>query len=77
MTPPGRDTVFRAYLTPPKTGNNYLVCHHGAGASGLSFAALAKEVTKRSKGELGVLSFDARGHGTCVYHQSDSRKDES
>lgn len=29
----------------------------------MSFAALAKEVTKRSKGELGVLTFDARGHG--------------
>lgn len=39
-----------------------LVCHHGAGASGLSFAVLAKEVRDRDR-ELGVLSFDARGHG--------------
>ena len=42
----------------------YLVCHHGAGASGLSFAPLAKHITQHSKGELGVLSYDARGHGT-------------
>jgi protein phosphatase methylesterase 1 len=41
----------------------YLVCHHGAGASGLSFAALAREVSQRSGGEMGVLSYDARGHG--------------
>ncbi|WVQ81692.1 protein phosphatase methylesterase 1 [Cryptococcus sp. DSM 104549] len=41
----------------------YLVCHHGAGSGGLSFAPLAKEVTRRSNGELGVLSFDCRGHG--------------
>lgn len=38
------------------------MCHHGAGASGLSFAALAKEITARDP-ELGVLAFDARGHG--------------
>lgn len=40
-----------------------MVCHHGAGASGLSFAALAREVRDSSRGELGVLAFDARGHG--------------
>ncbi|CAK9784011.1 hypothetical protein CC85DRAFT_268296 [Cutaneotrichosporon oleaginosum] len=72
VSPPSRDTVYRAYLSPPtappaanqrnKQGS-YLICHHGAGASGLSFAALAKEVTARSGGELGVFSYDARGHG--------------
>jgi protein phosphatase methylesterase 1 len=40
-----------------------LVCHHGAGSSGTTFSALAKEVQEKSKGELGVLAFDARGHG--------------
>lgn len=38
------------------------MCHHGAGASGLSFAPLAKEVREKDA-ELGVLAFDARGHG--------------
>jgi protein phosphatase methylesterase 1 len=41
-----------------------LVCHHGAGSSGTTFAALAKEVQEKSSGELGILAFDARGHGT-------------
>ncbi|WVF73184.1 hypothetical protein IAT40_008003 [Kwoniella sp. CBS 6097] len=41
----------------------YLVCHHGGGASGLSFAALAREVKSKSSGEMGVLAFDCRGHG--------------
>ncbi|CAE6500432.1 unnamed protein product [Rhizoctonia solani] len=40
-----------------------LVCHHGAGYSGLSFACFAQEVTKLSEGELGMLIMDARGHG--------------
>ncbi|KAK4684656.1 protein phosphatase methylesterase 1, partial [Tremellales sp. Uapishka_1] len=67
VQPPSSDTTFRVYLTPssPTAGGKetYLICHHGGGASGLSFAMLAKEVEERSKGELGVLSFDARGHG--------------
>jgi protein phosphatase methylesterase 1 len=46
-----------------KEKGTYLVCHHGAGAGGLSFAALAKEVTEKSAGEMGVLAYDARGHG--------------
>ncbi|ORY28140.1 putative structural constituent of ribosome [Naematelia encephala] len=40
-----------------------LVCHHGAGAGGLSFAALAKEIKEKSQGELGVVAWDGRGHG--------------
>ncbi|WWD19517.1 hypothetical protein CI109_103978 [Kwoniella shandongensis] len=70
VQPPNSPSTFRVYLTPPTTpsGSNsaketYLVCHHGAGAGGLSFAALAKEVKVKSGGELGVLSFDCRGHG--------------
>lgn len=41
------------------------VCVHGAGYSGLAFAALAKELTGHDlAGErIGVLTFDARGHG--------------
>ena len=47
-----------------KSGNGtYLVCHHGAGSGGLSFAAMAKYVKELSRGEMGVLAFDCRGHG--------------
>jgi protein phosphatase methylesterase 1 len=58
---------MRVYYTPPTTGGagagSVLVCHHGAGYSGLSFAAFAREVRDVTRGELGVLSFDARRHG--------------
>lgn len=71
VNPPGSDTTFRVYMTPPrmdkgKGKETYLVCHHGGGASGLSFAALAKAVKESSNGELGVLAFDCRGHGGCI-----------
>lgn len=53
-------------VTAPGQNRNpngtYFIFHHGAGASGLSFAALAKEITARGP-EYGVLSFDCRGHG--------------
>ncbi|KAI0259130.1 protein phosphatase methylesterase [Gloeopeniophorella convolvens] len=58
------------YYTPPQTADgsagSVMVCHHGAGFSGLSFALFAKEVTQLTKGELGVLSVDARRHGKTV-----------
>ena len=66
ITPPGSDTTFRGYMVHPTSSADkptYLVCHHGAGASGLSFATLAKEVKRRSAGQLGILAFDCRGHG--------------
>ena len=72
MSPSGNDTTFRVYISPPTSASSdpmekgkdtYLVCHHGAGASGLSFAALAKSTKEVGKAELGVLSFDCRGHG--------------
>lgn len=50
-TNPAKDIVF--------------VCHHGAGASGLSFALLARELRKRLPG-CGVLSVEARDHGSVV-----------
>lgn len=40
-----------------------MICHHGAGYSGLSFACFAKEVYDITRGELGVLAIDARAHG--------------
>lgn len=55
---------FRVYYTPPTcTDGTVMVCHHGAGYSGLSFACFAKEVTSMTKGECGVLAMDARRHG--------------
>ena len=36
---------------------------HGAGFSALSWALLAKEITKLSNSEAGVLAMDCRGHG--------------
>jgi protein phosphatase methylesterase 1 len=48
-----------------------MVCHHGAGTSGLSFACFAKEVSDMTKGECGVLALDARRHGLFVrFHKS-------
>ncbi|KAJ9104717.1 hypothetical protein QFC20_004489 [Naganishia adeliensis] len=75
VDPPSRNIAFRAYYTPStlsgqpdtQTGKrkrgSVLVCHHGGGSSGTTFACLAKAVRQLSAGELGVLAFDARDHG--------------
>lgn len=39
--------------------------HHGAGSSGLSFAVVSAEIRKRLP-SAGILSLDARGHGSTV-----------
>lgn len=65
---------MRVYYTPPTFGagasqsqslrdTTVIICHHGAGYTGLSFALFAKEVKERTRGESGVLSVDARLHG--------------
>ncbi|EKM57884.1 uncharacterized protein PHACADRAFT_251781 [Phanerochaete carnosa HHB-10118-sp] len=55
---------FRVYYTAPRAvDGTVMVCHHGAGWSGLTFACFAKEIATESKGECGVLAFDMRGHG--------------
>lgn len=72
-TTPSSDT-FRVYYTPPHPptddadasggGNGVVfVCVHGAGYSGLSWAAFANQITKQSNGKVGVLAYDARAHG--------------
>ncbi|CEL58661.1 protein phosphatase methylesterase 1 [Rhizoctonia solani AG-1 IB] len=70
---------FRVYYTPPTANGpegTVLVCHHGAGYSGLSFACFAQEVTDMSAGELGMLIMDARGHGrTTPINRSDLNAD--
>ncbi|KAJ7082699.1 Alpha/Beta hydrolase protein [Mycena belliarum] len=63
---PARGLDVRVYYTPPapkEDSGTVLVCHHGAGYSGLSFAWFAREVAALSRGELGVLALDARRHG--------------
>lgn len=73
--------AVRAYFTPPCTAgadgdlsqSTVLVCHHGAGFGALSFALLAREVTQRTNGELGVLAYDCRGHGRSVFPEPAAR----
>ena len=58
-----------AYLTSPifaqdRTGPLF-IAHHGAGSSALSFALLAKAI-KEQLPDAGILSVDARGHGSTT-----------
>ncbi|GAA5944191.1 hypothetical protein JCM1841_006436, partial [Sporobolomyces salmonicolor] len=48
-----------------RTGRNgvVFVCVHGAGYSGLSFACVAQSLVEKGEGKVGVLAYDARGHG--------------
>ena len=58
---------YHVYVTPPtdlKKGPLF-ICHHGAGASGLSFAILAEKIRKRLPAA-GILSLEARAHGSAV-----------
>lgn len=58
---------YHVYITPPtdlKKGPLF-ICHHGAGASGLSFAVFAREVRQRLP-NAGILSLEARAHGYVV-----------
>ncbi|KAM0746851.1 protein phosphatase methylesterase [Meredithblackwellia eburnea MCA 4105] len=63
----------------PKGGNGMvLVCVHGAGYSGLSFACFAKDAVQKGGGKVGALAFDARGHGkTKVLRDGDKPLDMS
>ncbi|KPI42985.1 Protein phosphatase methylesterase 1 [Cyphellophora attinorum] len=56
------DLIHHAYLTPPSSNGPLIVTHHGAGSSGLSFAAFFAELTKTLP-TAGILSLDARDHG--------------
>ncbi|GJC91873.1 protein phosphatase methylesterase 1 [Colletotrichum higginsianum] len=57
--------TYHAYLNSPVGKGPLFVMHHGAGSSGLSFAVLSAEIRKRLP-SAGVLSPDARGHGSTV-----------
>lgn len=59
----GNSIRSHAYFTPPATAGAPLFCfHHGAGASGLSFALLTSAL-RAMLPEAGFLAPDCRGHG--------------
>ncbi|KAL8768026.1 MAG: hypothetical protein Q9209_005630 [Squamulea sp. 1 TL-2023] len=62
--------IHHVYLTPPTKKAPLFVLHHGAGSSGLSFAAFATELRKILP-DAGVLSVEARGHGETVVKSTD------
>ena len=67
--------THHAYLSPPTGSGPLFVTHHGAGSSGLSFATFTTEVQKLLP-KAGVLSLDARGHGsTTIKEQSSPTQD--
>ncbi|TVY59381.1 Protein phosphatase methylesterase 1 [Lachnellula cervina] len=63
--PEASTVIHHAYLTSPVGSAPLFVTHHGAGSSGLSFAALTAEIRKRLP-SAGILSLDARGHGSTT-----------
>ena len=72
---PSETVVHHVYLSAPSDRGPLFITHHGAGSSGLSFAAFAMEIRKALPTS-GVLSLDARGHGeTAVKQTSGSTTD--
>ena len=57
--------THHVYLTSPVGNGPLFVTHHGAGSSGLSFAAVGAEIRKNVP-SAGILSLDARGHGSTT-----------
>ncbi|MCJ1310892.1 Protein phosphatase methylesterase 1 [Agyrium rufum] len=72
---PGK-IIYHVYISPPTDNGPLFVTHHGAGSSGLSFAVVASEVRKLLP-TAGILSFDARGHGSTVVHENQSTEDSA
>jgi protein phosphatase methylesterase 1 len=62
---------YHVYLTAPKDAvkGPLFICHHGAGATGMSFACFAKRVREQMPGA-GILSLEAREHGSAVLSPS-------
>ncbi|KAM3086719.1 Protein phosphatase methylesterase 1 [Clarireedia jacksonii] len=69
--------TYHAYLkSPAGVSAPLFVMHHGAGSSGLSFAVLTEEICRKSPNS-GVLSLDARGHGSTTITPSPDTLDLS
>lgn len=64
------------YLIPPSESAPLFVMHHGAGSSGLSFAACAGEIRKILP-KAGVLSLDCRDHGNTQVTRIDGNNNSS
>ncbi|KAL8784469.1 MAG: hypothetical protein Q9213_003940 [Squamulea squamosa] len=62
---PDEVVIHHVYFNPPAKKAPLFVLHHGAGSSGLSFAAFTTELHKLLP-DAGVLSVEARGHGETV-----------
>ncbi|KAK4048154.1 Protein phosphatase methylesterase 1 [Microbotryomycetes sp. JL221] len=59
--------TLRVYYTPPSVQSQgerdtVFVCVHGAGHCAFSWALCAKQLVERSRGTIGALAYDARGH---------------
>ena len=68
--PSGDEARYHVYLIPPANLKAPLfVCHHGAGASGMSFALFARSL-RAILPEAGILSVEARQHGSSVLDPS-------
>ena len=68
--PNGRIANYHIYVSGTITEEAFLiVCHHGAGSSGLSFALFAREL-RRALPKACLISIDARGHGSTVLDNS-------
>jgi protein phosphatase methylesterase 1 len=65
-----------AYLISPSKSAPLFVMHHGAGSSGLSFAACAGDI-RNSLPTAGILSLDARGHGSTTISRVDAQSNGS
>ena len=61
----GINVIHHVYFTPPSNNGPLFVMHHGAGSSGLSFAACAEEIQKILP-NAGLISPDARDHGSTM-----------
>lgn len=72
---PTQHAKYHVYLTPPKdaTKGPLFICHHGAGATGMSFACFAAAVRKEMPGA-GICSLEAREHGSYVSSPSSSEE---
>ncbi|KAI5305965.1 Transcription initiation factor TFIID subunit 5 [Ascosphaera pollenicola] len=69
----GQHINHHVYLTAPRGSAPLFVTHHGAGSSGLTFAAIALEL-KKILPDAGILSLDCRDHGeTTVVNADGSR----
>jgi protein phosphatase methylesterase 1 len=69
------------YYTPPQPTEEdeggrgiVFVCVHGAGYSGLSYAAFGKALAEKGEGKVGVLAYDARGHGELAVFSDLARR---